>query len=224
MSDGPFASSVAQLRQTLECSGWSVVPLPADADLRALIPVLRPHLAGRADRIGIERVSPKRRDQARAGTLSARYGLGPFPLHTERAHWRRPPRFVVFRSVGNPTDRPTTLADSHQLSGRNDLITWLHDVPWKVEWNEASFETRVLMPDAESRWQVRYDPCCMTVCRPEHRELQAELDEELQRFSLEEHHWTRDTALVIDNWRVLHGRGSSARIDHDRVLERLVIP
>jgi alpha-ketoglutarate-dependent taurine dioxygenase len=40
---------------------------------------------------------------------------------------------------------------------------------------------------------------------------------------VEEIHWTQGKAVVIDNWRVLHGRGSAQRTDRDRILLRILI-
>lgn len=204
----------------LERDGWSTVELPDAADLRVVATWLRPDLE--RSRIEIERVSPKRRQEARPGTMSALYGLGPFPLHTERAHWPRPPRYVVFRSVGARTVRPTTLLDSNRLAADPELIRRLHDVPWRVAWDGAAFEARVLTAGPRSQWRIRYDRCCMTVSDPA---LQGELEEALDRLPLERHQWKPDTALVIDNWRVLHGRGGMGETPDDgRVLERVVVP
>ena len=99
--------------QSLDEQGWAMMAIAPDVDLRSVVPILRPQLAARLAEVCVERISPKSANQARHGTMSALYGLGSFPLHTERAHWRRAPRFVVFRSVGEITNRPTTLLDSY---------------------------------------------------------------------------------------------------------------
>lgn len=209
------------IRRRIASDGWSTLTLPNEIDLRVVVQLLRPAFTGQ---VGVERLSPKRSDQARPGTLSALYGLGPFPFHTERAHWVRPPRYIVFRSVGQPTDRPTTLLDSYQLASMVDLVRRLHDVPWRIAWDDISFETHVLVPTSRAIWQIRYDQCCMTVCNLEHIDLQFQLSAALGSMTALSHYWTPGVALVIDNWRVLHGRGASATSDYSRVLERVVVP
>jgi alpha-ketoglutarate-dependent taurine dioxygenase len=34
-------------------------------------------------------------------------------------------------------------------------------------------------------------------------------------------HWTKGRVVILDNWRVLHGRGGSSMNDGDRVLHRV---
>src|ERR1700679_2753734 len=45
---------------------------------------------------------------ARPNTLSAMFGVGGFPLHTDTAFWALPARFLVMRVIGD-NRRPTTL-------------------------------------------------------------------------------------------------------------------
>jgi hypothetical protein len=156
--------------------------------------------------------------------MSSLYDLGPFPLHTERAHWRTPPRFVAFRSIGVATDRPTTLLDSWKLETISDLVRDLYDVEWFVHWGNERFVTRVLTPLHSSRWQIRYDRCCMTVHEPNLRALETRLENNLARLPVEDHYWSPSVVLIIDNWRMLHGRGMSRHEDFGRILERIVIP
>jgi alpha-ketoglutarate-dependent taurine dioxygenase len=50
------------------------------------------------------------------------------------------------------------------------------------------------------------------------------VETELRHAEMHAHQWTPGVALLVDNWRVLHGRGTSPLPDYDRVLERIVIP
>ena len=35
--------------------------------------------------------------------------------------------------------------------------------------------------------------------------------------------WTKGRVVIIDNWRVLHARGSAKSLDEDRILLRILI-
>ena len=48
--------------------------------------------------------------QAAPHTLSSRYGLGAFPLHTDTAFWPLPARYLIMRILGDHS-RPTTILD-----------------------------------------------------------------------------------------------------------------
>jgi alpha-ketoglutarate-dependent taurine dioxygenase len=40
---------------------------------------------------------------------------------------------------------------------------------------------------------------------------------------VEEVDWAKGRVVIIDNWRVLHGRGSAKSPDQDRILLRILI-
>ena len=48
-------------------------------------------------------------------TYSGIYGFGRFPLHTDLAHWRTPPRYLLLRCVVGYADVPTLLIDGQAL-------------------------------------------------------------------------------------------------------------
>jgi L-asparagine oxygenase len=202
--------------------GWHEIEFPVTEDLRGIVPLLRPELANRLDALQLERVSPKQASEARAGTMSSRWGLGAFPLHTERAHWRVPPRFLILRSVGEATDRPTTLLDSADLRLDRRLREELRTMTWRVSMGGADFSTTVLWRADNARMDyIRYDRCCMA---PAVTEVGDRFSAVLEAANVVEHRWRPDTALVIDNWRMLHGRGTSDRTDYGRIIERVVVP
>jgi alpha-ketoglutarate-dependent taurine dioxygenase len=211
---------------TLRARGWSSMPLAPDHDLRSIIPLLRPQLADQVASIQVERVSPKTSSQARPGTMSAIYGMDSFPLHTERAHWPAPPRFLILRSVGDASDRPTTLLDSYRFALDQKLAQELLQTPWSVRWGEVSFRSWVLQSfsSGKGRWRIRYDRCCMIPFDEAHKGLLDRLEHALIALEPETHYWEPGIVLIIDNWRVLHGRGKCTGSDFGRSLERVVVP
>src|SRR5690606_448828 len=55
------------------------------------------------------------RNAAMPNTYSGIYGLNPFPFHTDLAHWRLPPRYLLLRCVTGHVDVPTLLLDSQTI-------------------------------------------------------------------------------------------------------------
>jgi alpha-ketoglutarate-dependent taurine dioxygenase len=58
----------------------------------------------------------------------------------------------------------------------------------------------------------------------------ADAEEALDIFSkahwssyVEDIAWTKGRVAIIDNWRVLHGRGGAQTLDQDRILLRILI-
>ena len=49
-------------------------------------------------------------------TYSGLYGLNRFPFHTDLAHWRLPPRYLLLRCLRGYADVQTLLLDGHALA------------------------------------------------------------------------------------------------------------
>src|SRR5262249_25232473 len=61
----------------------------------------------------VQRLRPRAVEDAKPTIYSGTYGMGEFPIHTDLAHWYRPPRYFILRCIrGNP-DVGTLAFDGH---------------------------------------------------------------------------------------------------------------
>jgi alpha-ketoglutarate-dependent taurine dioxygenase len=56
---------------------------------------------------------------------------------------------------------------------------------------------------------LRYDPGCLEAIDERGQAALRLIERRLAGSSPEVHYWRRGDILIIDNWRVLHGRGTS---------------
>jgi hypothetical protein len=215
----PNAADWKDTRDRLGDRGWAAIDTAGELDLRLLVPFLRPQLASKLNLLAVDRLSPRRPGDARPGTMSARYGMGAFPLHTDRAHWPVPPRYVLLRSIGETSDRPTTLLDAGPIVSQPRFRERLRRGKWLIRSDRGAFLCAVL---AEAMF--RYDTCCMLPADEAAAQLGQDLARELASASLELFTWMPRRILILDNWRVLHGRGTATAEDFGRILERVVVP
>jgi hypothetical protein len=113
----------------------------------------------------------------------------------------------------------TTLLDWRTLGFSSEELRLLEDAPILVRTGRWSFYTAVLPPD---RGFLRYDPGCLEAVDERGRAALKLLGDRLALGSPDAHEWRRGDILIIDNWRVLHGRGPA---DHSsgRRLARILI-
>ncbi len=149
---------------------------------------------------------------------SAQVGTGHQPLHTDGAHRRQPPRWLLLHSE-QPSATPTMLC----RLAPPPLITQ-HSVVLPPAAQGGLFlidsgSDRFLAPLHTVGGGWRWDPGCMTPCDQRAREAAAflsELSEEAHKYE-----WTEpNQVLLIDNRQVLHGRADASN-DPDRHLTRL---
>ena len=151
-------------------------------------------------------------------TFGGNYGLRKLPIHTDLAHWYRPPRYVMLRCVvGSPIVSTQLLhyrdlepvvpialmkramfSPRRRLDGKMYLLHMLADQVFRwdelflVPKNRPALEVRRLMLEGAER--IR--PTNIVLERP-------------------------GQALVIDNWQALHGRSAVPTAATERRLERI---
>lgn len=155
---------------------------------------------------------PVGRTEAEPNSLSARYGKGAQPLHTDGAHLRHPPDIVVLACETTSTT-PTRLWSTNRygrfVGGLPEFVH--HGVFLSTSGNDSFFATAI------EGGHLRYDPGCMIPC-------DARARQSVQFFAereTKEHQWCEPAqVLLIDNRRVLHARASAAH-EPDREIQRL---
>jgi len=188
------SGDVDSIRTQAASMGWiEVAPRRSDAT----VSVLRPVDAS----------------AAHPNSLSAVYGLGQQPLHTDGAHLPDPPDYVVLVSQ-RPSATPTQLWRAPRVM-RAVYSTPLRHGMFLVRNGRDSFYA-----PAFSRSRYRYDPGCMSPCDARARQVEEHFTNQLARAI--PHEWSRGgQVLVIDNRRTLHARRAVAEDDLDRELTRV---
>ena len=69
----------------------------------------------------------------------------------------------------------------------------------------------------------RYDPIAMLPVNSAARDIQLILDDHLSVIEPIVFDWCKYSALVIDNWMTLHGRGAAPRMESARTLSRIYV-
>jgi L-asparagine oxygenase len=157
-------------------------------------------------------------------TYSGNYGLDHFPFHTDLAHWSLPPRYFMLRCIKGYTEVPTLVFD-----GNNVVSTIGREILRRAvvrPRRPTAGEVRLLRilgegPDAEIlRWDSLYLKPASQIGELAFAKLQECLSSitPLTIALVEE----GDT-MVIDNWRMLHGRSAVMESYRDRHLERVYL-
>jgi alpha-ketoglutarate-dependent taurine dioxygenase len=164
---------------------------------------------------------PTQSTNARARSLSKIHDVGEFPLHVDTAHWLTPCRYIVLACVQPGYGSPATLLmDTHQVRLNDSQTALLHSTPFRVSNGRKSFFSTIL---SKERPFVRFDQGCMTPTSPDGVKALDIYSRHNWSEYIEAVHWKTGAVVVIDNWRVLHGREASNSTDSDRKLLRISI-
>ena len=214
------------IRSSLAAEGWCTTgpllcsPVEAISDqIENLARQLGNIVPGRTRQL-IEQIVPQAMDTAQAATLSSVYGLNQLPLHTDAAHWPVPCRFLVIGCVEpGPVPVPTMLLDFRRVRLSKEEVSLCRRTPFLIRNGQRSFYGSIL---DEAREFIRIDPGCMTAVSKHGNMVLNTFNAEKHEDVLHSHSWSRGDILIIDNWRVMHGRGGSRTAPGRKLLRAMV--
>jgi L-asparagine oxygenase len=205
----------------LAVQGFSIRGGISEEDLMHTCIRLGTPIAEPRDGVLIKPLRPVDKHSAPLNTLSSRYGTGPFPLHTEAAYWREPPGVLLLYCV-NPgeIEQTTLLVDTHGMAttSRAELQT----DPWIVAAGRRPFLSSVVTVASDHRILFRFDKDCMRPAVP-NSSASSIMKTVIDFANPYAHRWRAGDLLIIDNWRMLHGRSGADGIADGRLLLKILV-
>lgn len=207
----------------LDPRGWTVVEnVRSSAAMLAVAEKLGRPVAAPGGEF-VRALRPNDREFAPPGSLSANYGRGAFPLHTDTAFWPTPARLILLRVVGD-LRRTTELLSFERVWERLGLKSResASRSIWRIAVPRAAMYCSMRITSLKAvGW--RYDPAVM---RPANHAAHGVL-RDLERVDLDgapfSFSWSENTCLVIDNLAALHGRGTEPADEAARILFRVYV-
>jgi alpha-ketoglutarate-dependent taurine dioxygenase len=206
---------IPSITHRLENDGWVVINQYSE-ELIGLAENICLELELNISLHNYKKLIPKENNEASYFSLSSAYGLNEFPLHTDGAEYNIPPRFLVLRALSNSPTR-TSLVDAHSI--KDDLTQYR--TRWSVKTKEGKIETNLyeIHPKYNIEF-IRFNRLSMK-CEEGNK---IEICNAIDSLFINYIEWTKSKTIVIDNWRVLHGR--EAMIENKyakRIIERLQV-
>jgi alpha-ketoglutarate-dependent taurine dioxygenase len=212
------------LSERLQQHGWVLLGSNSSRGLGNRMTDIARHLGTIADgptARTIQTIAPRDQGAAPVSSLSHQFGLGPFPLHNDTAHWTLPCRYVILACAEVGSVRaPTLLADAHDPGFSDDERLLLHSSTFLVRNGGKSFYASLL--DSRRRF-IRFDPGCMEPMTTASVTAMQLYGMRRQRSRVIACDWEEGNVLIIDNWRMLHGRGNDVPADPQRRLLRVYV-
>lgn len=167
----------------------------------------------------VQSLSPRSKVDFPKNTYSGNYGRETFPLHTDLAHWHQPPRYFLLRCITPDPDVGTLILPFRKALTNISSSTKLRAIfrPRRRVENKMFFLR--FIQDEVCRW----DPLFI---KPENQEAE-EVSSMLHDYKNDgvDHLILSRPAqtLIIDNWKVLHGRTDVKNKKSTRLVERVYL-
>lgn len=149
------------------------------------------------------------------------FGFGEFPLHTDLAHWRLPPRYFVLRCVVSGTGVATLLLSTQEIVDRIG-VSLLQRALFSTRRNDhgTPFLRRALETQMSAAL-LRWDPVFLLARNDSARTMSAQMAS--GNWATRWIELAQGDVLVIDNWRMLHGRTAVPESARSRCVERVYL-
>ena len=170
----------------------------------------------------VQLLTPRQTEHATLNTYSGNFGTESFPLHTDMAHWFLPPKFFALRCVIGSRNVSTTLVDVNdliQVVGRRDLTRALFRPRRPLKQNLPLL--RLLTRHEDGSETFRWDSLFVVPATNESQAISKIVADHLASLKPMEV-WLENPGdtLILDNWRMLHGRSQVSKEDKLRQVER----
>lgn len=169
----------------------------------------------------VHRVVPQ--SAAAPNTYSGIYGLNGFPLHSDMAHWRDPPRYMMLRCIQGHESVATVLADGFDVidrAGEEKLTRAL--VKPRRRFNGSIPLLSIFRRSRHSLSSLlRWDEKFIVPASPAGEQgIQLVRKTLTQVKTMSVSLCDPGDTLWVDNWRMLHGRSAVSANQADRIIER----
>jgi L-asparagine oxygenase len=210
----------------LACSGFSVIRgfAPHSTSIDAA------RRLGDVDSVeGLEPVQtliPRTLHEAAPNTYSGNFGRSNFPLHTDLAHWARPPRYVTLRCIHGAPRVATLVLDGRALvaSVGADALRMALVQPRRPMRNGKQLLRLLERFGDSSRDLIRWDGLYLRPASKLAAGVYRRVRDFLTRVQpMEVTLLEPGDTLIIDNWRCLHGRSSATEDAGMRRIDRVYL-
>ena len=170
----------------------------------------------------VQVLTPRHTDHAPPNTYSGNFGVQAFPLHTDLAHWFLPPRYFALRCVIGSKLVSTSVVDVKDLIsavGRRTLIRALVRPRRPLKRDRPLL--RLLRRFADSSELFRWDGLFVVPATSQSQAICETVSNGLASIEpVEVLLENPGDTLILDNWRMLHGRSQVSTGDELRQIER----
>ena len=166
----------------------------------------------------VQTLVPKMKADELDNTYSGNFGLEAFPFHTDLAHWYIPPRYIFLRCLNPAKNIATKLIDRQSILDEQvyDLVNRAHFRSRKRLDRKTSLLK--IMHDSLFRWDSLY----IVPVNKAGAELKTIVNERIDTAKVEDVFLSKPgDCVLIDNWRMLHGRGSINKDSMHRKIQRV---
>jgi len=174
----------------------------------------------------VQSLKPHNQTEATPNTYSGNFGTNEFPLHTDLAIWALPPHYISLRCIYGTKSVATRLLDGRTIieSLGSNLLRRTLVQPRRPLRNGKQIMRLLEFDNTSGEPRIRWDCLFLKSATDGSKTAMSKVREclaQLPNFDL--HLVNPGDTLIIDNWRMLHGRARTPEYAMNRQIDRAYI-
>ena len=213
-------------KQLVEQQGYALLP----SFFPALEPIAAAAALGVPEQLDglrlVQELLPTTPDLTSPNTYSGNFGLGAFPLHTDLAHWARPPRYLMLRCARGDADAHTQVVDGRLVIATLGSSVLARCLARPRRPMKGAFQLIPIWQTSSepSQQLIRWDSIYLKPANEYAQTVFRTIEDCLSRVQpVANVLLNKGDTLVLDNWRVLHGRSPVHNPASSRKIHRLYL-
>jgi alpha-ketoglutarate-dependent taurine dioxygenase len=174
----------------------------------------------------VQELLPKTPDLTTPNTYSGNFGLDAFPLHTDLAHWARPPRYLMLRCAHGDPDAQTQIVDGRSVVATLGAKVLARCLARARRPMNGTFQLLPIWQEFSDQGQqrIRWDSIYLRPANEYAQTIFRRIEECLSRVQpVAEVLLNKGDTLLLDNWRLLHGRSPVRDRRSSRKIHRIYL-
>jgi L-asparagine oxygenase len=168
----------------------------------------------------VQALQPRESNERMINQYSGIYGTHTFPMHTDMAHWHSPPHYFLLRCVVPANNVATNLVHSRDLLETEADLT-LKRALFRPRRRQDGRLTCFRIRDGECH---RWDPIFIQPVNTLASDLRSRIVSRLEKVHKQSIFLTAPgDCIIVDNWKMLHGRSNVPPNAMHRRLERVYL-
>lgn len=168
----------------------------------------------------VQTLTPRTSEGEKKSNYSGNFGLNKFPLHTDLAHWYIPPRYFLLRCIRPSNTVTTSFVVASEVFDQEDEAT----IRRSLFRPRRRLNGRLSILRLKQRDIYRWDTLFIRAMNETAKNLQSRIEEKLNIVSCHKVSFKNPgDCVLVDNWKILHGRSSVSNSELSRKIERVYI-
>lgn len=168
----------------------------------------------------VQALTPRSPYNEEKSNYSGNFGTNEFPLHSDLAHWHIPPRYFLLRCVRPSVEVTTNFIKASKLFDSEDCTSLRRGLFRPRRRLDGRLTYLRLWQDEIYRWDTLF----LRAINKPGRDLQDRIRNRIA--SAKQHKIALENigdCILVDNWKVLHGRSHVPNSSMGRKLERVYL-